>query len=79
MDEFEEDEEVEGSKMCRALENLKAEGLREGKMVGLREGEERKAKETAITLAEMGMPTEQIAQVVKKSKETIEEWLAVKG
>lgn len=82
LDEFEEDEEVEGSKMCRALENLKmqgrTEGLREGKMVGFREGEERKAKETAITLIEMGMPIEKIAKAVKMSEETVKGWLAEK-
>ena len=68
LDEFEEDEEVEGNKMCRALENLKAEGLREGKIAGLREA--------AISFAEMGLPVKQIAQAVKMSEETVEGWLA---
>lgn len=57
--------------MCRALENLKMQGKTEG----LREGEERKAKETAIALAEMGLPIKKIAQAVKMSEETVEEWL----
>ena len=66
LDEFKEDEEVEGSKMCRALENLKMQGKTEG------------LREAAIAFAEMGLPIKQIAQAVKMSEETIEEWLAEK-
>lgn len=37
LDEFEEDEEVEGSKMCRALENLKESGRVEGELNKIKE------------------------------------------
>ena len=52
--------------MCRALENLKMQGKTEG------------LREAAIAFAEMGLPIKQIAQAVKMSEETIEEWLAEK-
>ena len=37
LDEFEEDEEVEGSKMCKALENLKESGRVEGELNKIKE------------------------------------------
>lgn len=40
------------------------------------EGEMKKAKETAINLADMGLAPEKIAQAVKVSVETVKQWLA---
>ena len=71
LDEFEEDEEVEGSKMCRALENLKESGRAEG----LYEGELKKARETAVSLDKMGIPVEKIAEAVNVRLETVKEWI----
>ena len=61
-------ETEEGVKeMCRELEEIYNEGEVSG---------ERKAKkETAISLAEMGMPVEQIAKAVKIAVETVQNWI----
>ena len=61
-------ETEEGVKeMCQELEEIYNEGEVSG---------ERKAKkETAISLAEMGMPVEQIAKAVKIAVETVQNWI----
>lgn len=53
--------------MCREMEELRREGIEEGRM------EEK--KETAKNLENIGMPTEQIAQVLKVSVKLVQEWL----
>lgn len=75
LDEFEEDEEVEGSKMCKALENLKESGRAEGRAEGRYEGELKKARETAVSLDKMEIPIEKIAEAVNVSMETVKEWI----
>jgi len=42
---------------------------------GVEIGEMKKAKETALTLADMGLPMEQIAKAVKVSVNLVKEWL----
>ena len=42
---------------------------------GVAEGELKKARETALSLAEMGLPVDKIAEAVKISRDKVEEWL----
>ena len=42
---------------------------------GVVEGELKKAKETALSLAEMGLPVDKIAKAVKISRDKVEKWL----
>lgn len=62
LDEFEEDEEVEGSKMCRALENLKESGRAEGRA----EGELNKIKEQIQKKIAKGKTAEVIAEELEE-------------
>lgn len=50
--------------MSRVTEEIRAEGRMEAKI------------EVANSLSEMGMPVEQIAQVLKVSVSAIQEWLS---
>ena len=69
-----------GYNMCRGIQGMIQEGIREGKIVGLREGiregEMKKAKEMSISLADMGMSTEKIAMAARVSVGLVREWLA---
>ena len=58
--------------MCRDMEEI----YNEGRENGFEEGEQKKAKETVLALAEMKMPIEQIAQVVKVTIEVVQSWIA---
>ena len=42
---------------------------------GVAEGELKKARETALSLAEMGFPVDKIAEAVKISRDKVEEWM----
>lgn len=53
--------------MCRDMEEIYSEGMEKGA--------EKKAKETVLALAEMKMPIEQIAQVVKVTVEVVQNWI----
>lgn len=57
--------------MCREMEQIYSEGMEQG----LEQGELRKAKETALSLIELGFTVDKIAQVVKISAETVKAWL----
>lgn len=46
-----------------------------GIAIGEHRGAEKTRRETAATLAEMGFPIEQIAQVVKNNTATVRIWL----
>ena len=69
--------------MCKELEELiksgEMRGIAIGEERGIAIGEQRGAdktrRETAATLAEMGFPIEQIAQVVKNNTATVRIWL----
>ena len=58
--------------MCREMEKIYNEGVEDG----LEKGMERKARETAINLSELGVPVETIASAVKVSIKEVQEWLA---
>ena len=74
--------------MCQEMDEIYNEGMMRGERIGEKRGEERgitigeergekKAKKaTAISLAEMGLPVEQIARGVKESVSIVQEWLA---
>lgn len=61
--------------MCRDMEEIYGEGMENGRILGLKEGGEKKARETACILADMGMPIEQIAQVVRMPVEVTRSWV----
>ena len=66
--------------MCQEMDEIYNEGMMRGKERGITIGEERgekKAKKaTAISLAEMGLPVEQIAQGVRESVSIVQAWIA---
>ena len=57
--------------MCREMEQIYSEGIESG----MEKGELKKAKETALSLAEMGLSVDKIAQAVKISVDTVQEWI----
>lgn len=69
--------------MCREMEQIYSEGVENGIERGIEKGIERgmqrgelkKAKETALSLSEMGLSVEMIAQAVKISVDTVRDWL----
>ena len=76
-------EQEYGLKMSRETEgrvehmcNLSQGVLEKGMAAGRTEGEMKKAKEMAFSLAEMGIPVEKIAQAAKVSAKVVEEWLS---
>ena len=70
--------------MCREMDEIYNEGAKlgeergriQGIAEGLAAGEMKKAKETALTLAEKGMSVDDIAEVVKVSVKLVQEWLS---
>ncbi len=58
-------------RMCREMEQIYSEGEKRGMELGALE----KARETAISLAGMGLPADKIAEAVKISEEVVKEWL----
>ena len=61
--------------MCRDMEEIYGEGVENGRLLGLKEGELTAKKETAISLMDMGMPVEQIAQAVRMPVEVARGWI----
>ena len=57
-----------GFNMCQALDEMIQDGIQQGEM--------RKAKEMSISMAELGIPVEKIAEVAKVSVKLVQEWLA---
>ena len=66
--------------MCREMDEIYNEGAERGRAQGIVEGiaagEMKKAKETALTLAERGMSVSDIADIVKVSVKLVQEWLS---
>lgn len=69
--------------MCKAVEELMTEreerGEARGEARGIGIGEMKKAKEMALSLAEMGVSIDKIAQAAKVSIELVQEWLSGKA
>ena len=58
--------------MCREMDEIYNEGIE----IGETRGEQKAKKETAMTLASMGMSVDKISQAVKESMDQIQQWLA---
>ena len=65
--------------MCAVMDQIYQEGMEVGEAKGMKKGMEKgelKAKkETVISLAEMGLSAEKIAQVVKLQIQLVQEWI----
>ena len=57
--------------MCRELEQIYSEGMEDGE----KRGELRKARETALSMADDGMNLDKIAKYLKVNLTTVQEWL----
>ena len=58
--------------MCREMDEIYNEGIE----IGETRGEQKAKKETAMTLASMGMSVDKISQAVKENMDQIQHWLA---
>ena len=71
------------NKMCQEMEQIFSEGQRygekrgekRGEKIGEKRGELKAKKETAVSLNNMGLPIEKIAEAVKVSVATVQKWL----
>ena len=69
--------------MCHEMEKIYSEGIENGiekgiaKGIeqGIEQGELKKARETALSLVEMGLPVEKIAKAVRLSVEEVQKWI----
>ena len=69
--------------MCAAMDQIyqegmevgEAKGMAKGMKKGMEKGELKAKKETVISLAEMGLSAEKIAQVVKLQIQLVQEWI----
>ena len=57
-----------GMNMCTALEKLEEKGREEGRL--------EMKQETVLSMANLGMPVEQIAAVVKESVGIVQKWIS---
>ena len=64
--------------MKNFLDEIKNEGFNEGISQGLSQGRTEALEQTAMTLFDMGMAVDKIAQAVHTSVNIVEEWLSVK-
>lgn len=69
--------------MCREMDAIYSEGEKSGEVRGvvrgIEIGEMKAKKETALSLAQRSLSTEDIAQIVKVSVEQVQQWLAEGG
>ena len=56
-------------------EALYQRGIKYGEETGLRHGELKKARETALSMAEDGMEIERIARLLKVSEDDVRNWI----
>ncbi len=69
--------------MCYEMEEIYSEGIENGiekgiaKGIeqGIEQGELKKARETALSLVEMGLPVEKIAKAVRLGVEEVQKWI----
>ena len=61
--------------MCREMEKIYSEGMESGEKRGIEKGELKKAKETALSMAEEGMDVKTIARLVKISDKDVQKWI----
>lgn len=65
--------------MCRELEQIYSEGMEDGEKRGMEKGELKKARETALSMADDGMNLDKIAKYLKVNLTTVQEWLCENG
>ena len=61
--------------MCREMEKIYSEGMESGEKRGIEKGELKKAKETALSMAEEGMEVKTIGRLVKISEKDVQKWI----
>ena len=59
------------SLMCHEMEKIYSEGMESGE----KRGELKAKKETALSLAEMGLPVEKIAKAVNHNVKDVQKWI----
>ena len=59
--------------MCREMEKIYR--MESGEKRGIEKGELKKAKETALSMAEEGMDVKTIARLVKISEKDVQKWI----
>ena len=57
--------------MCHEMEKIYSEGMERGE----KRGELKKAKETALSMAEEGMDVKTIARLIKVSEKDVQKWI----
>lgn len=62
--------------MCREMDQIYREGIEEGMELGEEKGRMATKRETAISMAELGISIEQIAKVVKENVDIVQKWIA---
>ena len=61
--------------MCREMEKIYSEEMESSEKRGIEKGELKKAKETALSMAEEGMDVKTIARLVKISEKDVQKWI----
>ena len=61
--------------MCHEMEKIYSEGMESGEKRGIEKSELKKAKETALSMAEDGMDVKMIARLVKVSEKDVQKWI----
>ena len=61
--------------MCYEMEKIYSEGMESGEKRGIEKGELKKAKETALSMAEEGMDVKMIARLVKVNEKEFQKWI----
>ena len=61
--------------MCHEMEKIYSEGMESGEKRGIEKGELKKAKETALSMAEEGMDVKMIACLVKVNEKEVQKWI----
>ena len=61
--------------MCHEMEKIYSEGMESGENRGIEKGELKKAKETALSMAEEGMDVKMIARLVKVNEKEVQKWI----
>ena len=62
--------------MCRVMDELYNEGKEEGREEGRKEGREEGKREVVLSMAEMGISVEKIAQAAKESVSLVRQWIS---
>ena len=61
--------------MCHEMEKIYSEGMESSENRGIEKGELKKAKETALSMAEEGMYVKMIARLVKVNEKEVQKWI----